>query len=325
MSELTSQAFWIVAPGEGEIRTAPLPPLPSDRLQVRTLFSGISRGTESLVWKGQVPPRQYERMRAPRQAGDFPGPVKYGYSNVGVVEDGPPAWVGQTVFCLHPHETRYHVPVDQAHPLPDHLDPALAVLAANVETAVNACWDAVPRPGERITVIGAGVVGTLTAALCHDMPGVTLELVDRNPARAELADALGLPFVSPDTASTEVDRVIHASGSEAGLTLALGIAGDEATITELSWFGHNPVAVPLGDDFHPRRLTLKSSQVGQLAPDMRPRWDHGRRLALALRLLAEHPEWAALIDDESAFEALPRTMASVADGHGLCHRIRYED
>ncbi|MDR9413025.1 MAG: zinc-binding alcohol dehydrogenase [Spiribacter sp.] len=325
MSEPTSQAFWITQPGHGEIQSSPLPDLPAGWVQVRTLFSGISRGTEALVWQGRVPASQSDRMRAPRQMGEFPGPVKYGYSNVGVIEKGPGQWIGQTVFCLHPHETRYQAPLDQVHLLPPGLDPARAVLAANVETAINGCWDAMPRIGERITVIGAGVVGTLTAALCHAVPGVQLELVDTNPERESLARALGLPFVTPATATPGVDQVIHASGSEAGLDLALRLGGDEAAITELSWYGDQPVSVPLGSDFHPRRLTLRSSQVGQIAPDMRPRWDTGRRLGLALHLLATHSEWAVLIDGESPFEALPRTMASVANGHGLCHRIRYEE
>jgi len=325
MSESTSQAFWITEPGHGAIQSSTLPALPAGWVQVRTQFSGISRGTEALVWKGRVPASQSKRMRAPRQVGEFPGPVKYGYSNVGVIERGPEAWIGQAVFCLHPHETRYQASTDEVHPLPRELDPALAVLAANVETAINGCWDAKPRIGERITVIGAGVVGTLTAALCHAVPGVQLELVDTNPEREPLAQALGLPWVTPEKASAGVDQVIHASGSEAGLDLALRLGGDEATITELSWYGDQPVSVPLGSDFHPRRLTLRSSQVGQIAPDMRPRWDTARRLKLALQLLANHPEWAVLIDGESTFEALPRTMAAVADGQGLCHRIRYEE
>ncbi len=325
MTQPRSQAFWITAPGTGEIRNETLPAVAPGQLRVRTLYSAVSRGTESLVWHGRVPASQHQRMRAPFQAGDFPGPVKYGYSNVGIVEAGPAGWEGQTVFCLYPHQTRYVVETPAVHPLPDGLDPALAVLAANTETALNATWDALPRPGERILVVGAGVVGSLTAALCAGIPGTQVSLVDSNPQRAALAQALGVDFATPDSAPGHADRIIHASGSEAGLRLALDRAADEASIIELSWYGAHAPALPLGEDFHSRRLTLRSSQVGQLNPDMRPRWDHARRLDTALRLLADHPHWAALIDAESAFAALPDTMARIANGTGLCHRIRYQE
>ena len=325
MTATTSQAFWITAPGRGEILEEPLPDRAADALCVRTLYTAISRGTEALVWRGGVPPSQYQRMRAPFQAGDFPAPVKYGYCNVGIVEAGPAEWQGRHIFCLYPHQTRYVIPAHAARPLPAELDPALAVLAANTETAINAVWDATPRIGERVVVIGAGVVGALTAAICAQIPGVELTLVDTNPTRADLADALGVTFATPGTVQEGADQVIHASGSAEGLELALSLAADEALITELSWYGDHAPTVPLGEDFHSRRLTLRASQVGQLPPAMRPRWDHGRRLDLALHLLARHPHWAALIDGESPFQALPRVLPRLAEGRGLCHRIRYQE
>ena len=325
MSTSTSYAFWITGPEQGEIRETTLPPLESGTLQVRALYSGISRGTESLVWRGQVPGSQHRAMRAPFQEGEFPAPVKYGYCNVGVVEDGPADWIGQRVFCLYPHQTRYRVPIEAVHPLPEGLDPANAVLAANTETAINATWDAGPMVGERIAVIGAGVVGALTAALCTRIPGVEVQLVDVNLERGALAEALGVPFATPESARGELDRIIHASGHGEGLRLALSLAAMEATVVELSWFGSREPTVPLGEDFHARRLTLRSSQVGSLNPLMRPRWDHRRRLNLALQLLTRHPEWAALVDAESDFPSLPATMPSIAGGSGLCHRIRYQE
>ncbi|MEX0430144.1 zinc-dependent alcohol dehydrogenase [Spiribacter insolitus] len=325
MSDRSAQAFWITAPGKGEHRMEPVgEPGPGDLL-VRTLYTGISRGTESLVWHGKVPASEARRMRAPFQDGEFPAPVKYGYVNVGLVEAGPPDWVGQTVFCLYPHQTRYLVPADAVEPLPADLPAERAVLAANAETALNACWDAAPRPGERISVIGAGVVGTLTAALCAGIPGTEVQLVDINPARRAIAGGLGIDFAHPDEARTGNDRIIHASASEAGLQLALGAAGNEATIIELSWFGDQRINLPLGEAFHSRRLTLRSSQVGQIPPLMQPRWDHRRRLRKALQLLAAHPEWEALIDDETPFEQLPQAMDAILDGTGLCHRIRYKE
>jgi len=317
------RAFWVVGPRSGTIRNESLPPTGAESVRVRALYSGISHGTESLVWHGRIPESQYPRMRAPFQAGDFPAPVKYGYASVGVVEAGPEARIGQTVFCLYPHQSRYVVPAAAAYPLPADLPPARAVLAANVETALNICWDAEPRPGERISVIGAGVVGALTAALCAEIPGTEVELVDINPDRQPLADALGVGFAAPSTARAGNDRVIHASASESGLALALAIAADEAMLIEASWFGDRAPQVPLGEAFHSGRLTLRASQVGQLAPAMRPRWTHGRRMAKALALLEQRAHWDRLIDGESAFDDLPAAMDDIVGQPGLYHRIRY--
>jgi len=291
---------------------------------VRTRYSAISRGTESLVLQGRVPANQYTAMRAPFQAGEFPAPVKYGYCNVGDVVAGPAEWLQRTVFCLYPHQSLYRVALEALHPVPETVPAARAVLAANMETAVNALWDLGPLVGERIAVLGAGVVGCLCARLLGRIPGVTATLVDPNPARRDLARQLGVGFATPQTVDGEFDRVVHASGNPAGLQQALALAGFEATVLELSWYGDQPVALALGEHFHSRRLSIRSSQVGALNPAQQPRWDHRRRLALALRLL-DDPPLDALIDGESAFEALPATLPRLATmgGQVLCHRLRY--
>ncbi|HSM06999.1 MAG TPA: zinc-binding alcohol dehydrogenase [Longimicrobiales bacterium] len=326
--ENTRRAFWVRSPGSGEIRSGPLPPPGDGEVRVRTLFSGISRGTESLVFRGAVPPSQHDAMRCPFQEGAFPAPVKYGYMNVGTVEacgPGAEALRGRTVFCLHPHQDRYVVPADAVVPLPDDVPAARAILAANLETAINGVWDAGPGPGDRVVVIGGGVVGMLAAWLCRSLPGGELLLVDPEPAREETAARLSIPWAPSVPEALKADRVLHASGSAEGLRAALGVAGDEAVVVELSWFGDAEVGLPLGEDFHARRLTLRSSQVGRIPPDRAPRWDHRRRLDLALRLLAD-PRLDVLITGESDFEALPEVMARLASDPGatLCHRIRYE-
>jgi threonine dehydrogenase-like Zn-dependent dehydrogenase len=325
MDTRAAAAFWVATPGRGEIRHETLAAPADDEVLVRTLYSGISRGTESLVFQGRVPEAERRRMRAPFQAGDFPAPVKYGYCSVGVVEDGPPGLVGTQVFCLHPHQTRYVVPRAAVHRLPHGLPAARAVLAANVETAVNGAWDAALQPGDRVRVIGAGVVGCLVAWLAARIPGCEVELVDLQPARAAVAAALGVPFALPETAQGEADVVVHASGAPEGLALALRLAAFEATVLEMSWYGDRIVPLPLGEAFHSRRLVLRSSQVGQVATAQRARWDHARRMALALRLLAGAPELEALVSGEDAFEALPEAMPRLAatPGDTLCHRIRY--
>lgn len=319
-----SRAFWIAAPGRGEIRREPLPAPAAGEVVVRTLYSAVSRGTESLVFHGRVPVSEYQRMRAPFQAGEFPGPVKYGYASVGRVEQGPPELQDRHVFVLHPHQTRFVVPAHAAHLLPDHVPPERAVLAANLETAINGVWDAAPKAGDRIAVIGAGTVGCLVAWLAGRLPGCQVDLIDINPRRAAVARALGVRFAVAAGAAGDQDLVIHASGSPAGLNLALRLAGFEATVVEMSWFGDQPVTLALGEAFHARRLTLRSSQVGAIARSQRSRWDSRRRLQLALSLLAD-PALDVLITGESPFEELPAVMAKLAGAPGdtLCQRIKY--
>jgi len=324
----TTRQFWIRSPGRGEIVSAGLPPLGADEVLVRALYSGISRGTESLVFRGEVPVSQHHAMRAPFQEGDFPGPLKYGYSSVGEVLEAPArlaTLVGRTVFCLYPHQDLYAVPARAVTVLPEWVPPERAVLAANLETAVNAVWDGGASTGDRIVVVGAGVVGLLVAWLCRQIPGTVVTVVDHDPSRATVARALGLgevlDRVPPDAGA---DLVVHASGAPEGMAAALGAAGVEATLLELSWYGSRAVPLPLGEDFHSGRITIRSSQVGRIPPLRAPRWTHARRIALALELLRDG-RLDALISGESEFEALPEVMATLAhDGRGvLCHRIRY--
>lgn len=319
-----ARAFWITGPGQGEIRTESVPVASSGQAIVQALYSGVSRGTESLVFRGAVPPSEYARMRAPFQQGEFPWPVKYGYANVGRVLQGPDALVGREVFCLHPHQSLYAAPVEALHLLPADVPASRAVLAANLETALNGLWDARVLPGDRVVVIGAGVVGCLGAWLASRIPGCEVQLVDVNPARAHIARALGVDFALPAQARGEADLVLHASATSQGLAQALELAGPEATVLELSWYGAGEQCVPLGGSFHSRRLRLVSSQVGWVAPAQRRRWTHARRLGLALGLLAA-PELDALVTSEGPLEDLPGTLQRLVCGGAdtLMHRVRY--
>ncbi len=325
MATEEARAFWVAAPGRGEIRAEALPALTDGDVLVRALYSGISRGTEALVFEGRVPESEYVRMRAPFQAGSFPAPVKYGYASVGEVEHGPSHLRGQRVFVLHPHQTRYVVPGAAVHLLPPELPSSRAVLAANMETAINGLWDGALKIGDHITVVGAGTVGCLVAWLASRTAGCDVELVDTNPHRATIAHRLGVRFAFPQAARPNADVVVHASGASSGLALALRLAGFEATVVELSWYGSQPVTIPLGEAFHARRLTVRSSQVGHVAAVQRARWDTSRRMALAVSLLQD-PVLDALITGESDFDALPKVMEQLASapGDAICHRIRYE-
>jgi NADPH:quinone reductase-like Zn-dependent oxidoreductase len=319
-----AQALWYSAPGRADIRQEALAPPGADEVRVRALFGAVSRGTEALVLAGRVPVSEFERMRAPFMAGNFPFPVKYGYATVGRIESGAEALRGRTVFTLYPHQDFFNIPANAAMVLPDNLPPQRAVLAANMETALNALWDAAPGPGDRIAIVGAGVVGSLVAYLCGRLPGAEVTLVDINPARAELAQVLGVSFARPEIAQGDCDLVVHASGNPAGLGTALALAGNEATVLEMSWYGDAPVAAPRGGAFHSRRLRLISSQVGQIAPSHRPRWSCGRRLAAALALLTD-PRLDALLAPPVLFGDLARRLPDILDARNgiLCQPIAY--
>jgi threonine dehydrogenase-like Zn-dependent dehydrogenase len=319
-----ARAFWLRSPGCGEIRPITLPePGPGD-VVVRTVRSGISRGTETLVFRGGVPQDQRARMRAPFQEGDFPGPVKYGYLNVGDVERGPPELCGRTVFCLFPHQTAYVVPAGAVSVVPDGVPPARAVLAGAVETAVNALWDARPLVGDRVAVVGAGMVGCCTARLLQRFPAVRVTLVDVEPGRAVAAAALGVEFALPENAEGGRDLVVHTSATSSGLQLSLDLLAPEGTVIDLSWYGDTEVRLALGGAFHAGRLAIRSSQVGTLSPSRAGRRTMADRLALALDLLRDQA-FDAVLTGESPFDELPEVMARLATGSlpALCHTITY--
>lgn len=320
----TASAFWLNSPGAGEIREVTLPGPSEGEVLVRALYSGVSRGTETLVFRGGVPESQHAAMRAPFQEGDFPAPVKYGYLSVGEVEEGPADLVGRTVFCLYPHQTRYVVPVTAVTRVPENVPAERAILAGTLETAVNALWDAAPLVGDRIAVVGGGMIGCSVAALLARFPGVRVQLVDADPARAKVAEALGVDFALPPDALGECDLVVHASATEQGLARSLELLTPEGTVLELSWYGDRQVSLPLGEAFHSRRLVIRSSQVGTVSPARRASRTYADRLALALELLAD-PALDALVTGESAFEELPQVMPRLTSGEipALCHRVRY--
>ncbi|WP_159348924.1 zinc-dependent alcohol dehydrogenase [Roseomonas harenae] len=329
MSALTATAFWTTGPGQGAIHGETLRAPGEGEVLVRSLASGISRGTERLVFHGRVPEGEWARMRAPLQAGEFPFPVKYGYAAVGLVEDGPEDWIGQRVFCLHPHQDRFVAPLSLCARVPDRVPEWRAVLAANMETALNISWDAQPLPGERALVVGAGVVGLLTAWLLSRFPAIDLVVADPDPLRAAVAQRLGLRLVTPEDAPGDRDLIIHASGNPEGLRTALRCAGFEGRIVEASWFGATECTLPLGGAFHANRVTIRSSQVGQIAGPMRGRRTHTQRMELALSLLAD-PALDALCGPMVAFAELPRVMPSLLgdpteeQAAPLCPVVTYE-
>jgi NADPH:quinone reductase-like Zn-dependent oxidoreductase len=324
VSEREGQALWYVGPGRAELRAEPLAVPAPGEVRLRARYGAISRGTERLVFNGAVPASEFERMRGPNMAGNFPFPVKYGYALVAEVEQGPPQLMRRLVFALHPNQDIFNLPAEFVVPVPDQVPPARAVLAANMETALNAVWDGAPAPADRIAVVGGGVVGMLVLRLCARLPGCEVTLIDIAPARGDIAEAFGAKFATPEATPKDCDLVFHASGRAAGLATALRIAGEEATIVELSWYGTAEVAAPLGEAFHSRRLRLVSSQVGRVAASHRARWTNSRRLAAAVDLLAD-PVLDRLIAPAVPFAELPSRLAQILgpQSDARCALIRY--
>jgi hypothetical protein len=319
-----ARALWYVGRGKAELRAETLPPPLPGEVRLRALFGAISRGTERLVHGGRVPPGEFERMRAPFMAGTFPFRVKYGYATVGRVEAGPAYLQDRDVFTLHPHQTHFNLAAEAAIALPANVPPRRAVLAANMETALNAVWDGAPGPADRIAIVGGGLLGLLVAYLCARLPGAQVTIVDIDPSRAPIAVTLGARFATAEAAPADCDLVFHASATAAGLATALRLAGEEATVVELSWYGEGDIAAPLGEAFHSRRLRLISSQVGKVSPSHRARWSHGRRLTAALELLADEA-LDVLLAPAIAFEDLPARLPVVfsAQTGAVCPVICY--
>jgi hypothetical protein len=312
-NENSAVAFWATGAGMGELRPEIVESAGPLEVGVRTLYTGVSRGTEALVMRGEVPESEWGRMRSPFQGGDFPFPVKYGYLNVGVIEAGPTELIGRTVFTLFPHQSEFVIAVDAVTLVPRQVPPRRGVLAGAVETAVNVLWDAAPRLGDRVAIVGAGLIGAAIAVLASRIPGVDVTLIDIDRSKQDAAAALGAIFTHPDDAAGDFDIVIEASGSQDGLAVALRCAATDGEVVVASWYGSTPLQLELGADFHSRRLTIRASQVGEVALARRGRRTRGQRLALALRLL-EDPAFDILLGDDCPYTELPSVMAGLANG-----------
>lgn len=306
-------ALWYVAPRTARLEAEVLGARKTGELLVRTSWSAISRGTERLVYAGLTDPAHSERMRSPMQVGDFPFPVKYGYCSVGRVVAGDDALTGRDVFALHPHQDHFIVPATVAMPVPEGVPARRATLAANMETALNALWDSGAGAGDRIVVVGAGLIGLLITYLAARLPGADVTALDPNPNRRALVETFGARFMACPGQMAEADVVFHASATSEGLEAALSCCGTEASLVEVSWYGDQAVTVGLGGPFHCKRLRLISSQVGALPPSRRPRWTHRRRLAKALDLLRDD-RLDALITGEVDFADLPTALGGILDG-----------
>jgi len=272
-------------------------------VRIQTLFSGISHGSEMMVYRGEIPADLSLDATLPSLQGNFSFPIKYGYASTGRIIDvgegvnGLEA--GDLVFAFNPHETCYTVPATVVIKLPEGLDPKHGIFAANVETALNALLDAAPRLGERAVIIGQGVVGLLITQLVRKAGASLIVTSDMYAKRRALSQKAGANLVvDPATESLDdrvyemtggagADVVIEVSGEPRALNDAIKITAQEGRVVVVSWYGTKRADLALGSDFHRKRLTLRSSQVSNLDPSLAPRWTIARRRQLAASYLSE--------------------------------------
>jgi hypothetical protein len=304
-----ARAFWLTSKGRGVVRRQALPDPGPGWCIVRAVFSAVSPGTERLVALGRVPGPLQDEMRCPYMGGRFPFPVKYGYSLVGEVVEGPKALRGRIVHVLHPHQDICLVRCEDVRPLPHGLPPARATLASNMETAVTAVWDSAVTVGERVLVIGFGIVGSLVARVLGSGPAVELEVAETRAVRRRLAESMGFQ-VSATPPKRPFDVAFDTSGTPAGLQAAIEGVGLEGRVIAVSWFGARPARLDLGGSFHSRRKRVIASQVSRIPGGMRPRWDVARRAELVFRLL-ERPDFDLHVGPPVPFALLPEAFEAL--------------
>ncbi|MEM9671559.1 MAG: zinc-binding alcohol dehydrogenase [Bacteroidota bacterium] len=278
-------ALWHLSERESSIRSQSLPPLKTDECLIESLFSLVSSGTETLVANGQVPAELQDSMQVPYMEGSFGFPLKYGYSLVGKVIEGSENLVDRYVHLLHPHQQHCVVKETDVTVIPEGIPPQRAVLASNLETALNAVWDSHLSAGDRVLVVGMGLIGSLVALLASQFPATQIRVAETDPTRQSLAREQGFSLYDPS--DTPFDVAFHSSGSSTGLQTAIDAVGYEGQVIELSWYGTRSAEVKLGGSFHQQRKQIISSQVSQLPAHRQARWDYRRRKQTVLDLLQD--------------------------------------
>ena len=316
---ITTRALWHETTEHSTIRSVQIP-MDSSKVLVDARYSLISIGTELLVARGNVPPQLQVDMDVPYMEGDLMLPVKYGYSLVGVDTS-----TNTAVHLMHPHQDKCHVDRLSLFEIPDDVPLKRAALASNLETVLNATWDAAVSPGERVLIVGFGLIGSLIARVVADIPGVELIVAEVNPARARLASEMGFETIEiPLPASAPFDLAFNTSASGKGLQTALDMVGLEGRVIELSWYGNQQVSMSLGGEFHALRKRILSSQVSRIPAHMASRWNFKRRKEAVFRLL-QNPAFDQHITHEITLDEAPllfeQWRKQVPDGLGYV--IRY--
>lgn len=304
-------ALWHTSPEKSEIKQAASFEISGEICEIQSLYSLVSTGTERLVATGKIPTGLYNSMQVPYMEGDFSLPVKYGYSLVGEVVKGP--LLGKTVHLLHPHQDYCKVAAADVFPIPDEVPAVRATLASNLETAVNAVWDSGVSVGDRVAVVGFGIIGSLVARLLAQLPAVSLTILEKDPDRIKMAKSMGFEVSPNENLSTPLDIAFHCSSTAAGLQTCIDTVGLEGKVIELSWYGDKSVELNLGGTFHPQRKVIISSQVSQIPASHQHRWDFRRRKEAVFELL-KNPDFDLHTPKTTPFTNLPEVFSEIRKG-----------
>jgi len=305
---LKIQALWHINPVSSDILRSE-PEIQKNQCLLQSKYSLISVGTERTVSMGKVPVDLHDSMAVPYMKGAFSFPVKYGYSLVGKVLKGPSEWMGRNVHLMHPHQDYCYSNLSDLFILPPTIPLKRATLISNMETAVNAIWDSQVSIGDRVVVVGFGLIGSLVALIVRQIPGVEVQVVEIDKSRQQVARSLGFG-VSDSCKKNHFDMAFHASGSATGLQNAIDAVGLEGPIIELSWYGNRKVDISLGTTFHSLRKQLISSQVSFIPSTKQSGWDFKRRKKTVLNLL-HNPVFDHLLDTEVPFKESPSVFEKI--------------
>ena len=293
----------------------------SKTVLVKTIYSGISKGTEKLISSKMVSKNQFELMQAPFQKGNFNLPIKYGYINVGKIINGPKNLINKNIFSLYPHQTIYEIPIKNINLLPkDNLKKY--VLVANMETAINIFWDCSANKNDKILIFGLGTVGLLTAFFFKLKNYKKIYVYDSNINKKKYCNLLRLNFINLKQAK-DFNIIINTTSNYKVLEKSMSILVNEGKIVEASWYGSKKGYLSLGDYFHSRRLKLISSQVSKIPNHMKNKYDYKKRLKLAINSL-KHKKLEKLITSESNFFNLERDYFKILNNKNtIMHLVKY--
>ena len=319
-----TKSYWIDKKNKGYFKFGEISSINSNEIVVKTLFSGISYGTEKLVYSGKVPKSQRNLMKCPYQEGDFGNDIKYGYINVGKVVDGDKSYLGNNIFSLYPHQDFYKIPSNEALIIPNKIPLSRCLLIPNLETAINAVWDTLPSAGDRILVIGAGIVGLLTAYLINKIPGVNLFIVDKDPSKRKITKKLGIKFLDTIPKKFDARFIYECTGDHRILNSLKNNITVNSTICVLSWYGDKKSDIALGENFFSKRAKLIMSQVSKISPSRCDLTNQDRR-KIALEILDASNDLDHLIEKKYVkFNDLDKFFSNRKNHNNfLCKVVKY--
>ena len=319
---MKSQSLWLIKKNKPKILSKDIYYKKNNKtVLVKTLYSGISKGTENLVARGKIHKSQFKIMRCPFQDGNFSFPIKYGYINIGEIIDGPISLTGKKIFTLFPHQTVFEISTKNIN-LIKNKNAKKYLLTANMETAVNIFWDSQAKKNDRILIVGLGSVGLLTAYFFKLKGYKNLYVSDVNLSKKSIAKKLNLNFIHYNKINN-LDCIINTTSNYDVLNNSFTKLNLDGKIIEASWYGEKVGKLNLGNEFHSKRLRIISSQVSNIPLHMQKKHNYRSRLKIAINALNDD-KLLLLINSVSKFENLEKNYISILkDKNIIIHAIKY--